>query len=153
MNGLEISLDELVPHRAPMRLLDRMITVSDTDAVAETMVRANNPLFVAGRGLPGYAGIEMMAQAIAAIDGMKCKVSGLQPKIGFLLGCRRYSVSCSDFPEGIRLRILAKMVFTNGEMFNFECRIEDEAGGDIAQASMNVYAPADPMTFLKAGAT
>ena len=103
--------------------------------------------------MPGYAGIEMMAQAIAAIDGMKRKVDGLPPKIGFLLGCRRYSVSCSDFPEGMRLRILAKMVFTNGEMFNFECRIEDEAGGDIAQASMNVYAPADPMTFLKAGAT
>ncbi|HEY4124850.1 MAG TPA: hypothetical protein VGM36_09565 [Rhizomicrobium sp.] len=152
MSGLDISLDELVPHRPPMRFLDRMISVSDSEAVAETIVRADNPLFVAGRGLPGYAGLEMMAQAIAAIDGMKRKVSGLPPKIGFLLGCRRYNVSRSDFGEGMRLRIVANMVFTNGEMFNFECRIEDEAGCELAQASMNVYAPVDPMAFLKAGA-
>ncbi len=152
MSGFDVSLDELVPHRAPMRFLDSMIAVSDTEAVAETMVRADNPLFVAGVGLPGYAGLEMMAQAIAAIDGMKRKVSGLPPKIGFLLGCRRYNVSCSDFAEGARLRIEAKMVFTNGEMFNFECRIEDETGSELAQASMNVYAPADPMAFLKGGA-
>ena len=152
MNSFEVSLDELVPHRAPMRFLDRMIFVSDTEAVAETVVRADNPLFVAGTGLPGYAGLEMMAQAIAAIDGMKRKAGGLPPKIGFLLGCRRYSVSRSDFAEGMRLRIVAKMVFTNGEMFNFECRIEDGAGEEIAHASMNVYAPADPTAFLKAGA-
>jgi predicted hotdog family 3-hydroxylacyl-ACP dehydratase len=152
MNGFEVSLDELVSHRPPMRFLDRMISVSDSEAVAETLVRADNPLFVAGAGLPGYAGLEMMAQAIAAIDGMKRKAGGLPPKIGFLLGCRRYSVLCADFAEGMRLRIVAKMVFTNGEMFNFECRIEDETGKELALASMNVYAPADPAAFLKAGA-
>jgi predicted hotdog family 3-hydroxylacyl-ACP dehydratase len=151
MNAFDMPLDELVPHRPPMRFLDRMISVDEVEAVAETVVRPDNPLFVATTGLPGYAGLEMMAQAIAAIDGMKRRTGGLPPKIGFLLGCRRYSVSCSSFAEGMKLHIVAKMVFTNGEMFNFECHIEDEEGAELAQASLNVYAPADPMTFLKAG--
>jgi len=151
MSGFEIALDELVPHRAPMRFLDHMIAVGEAEAVAETTVRTDNPLFVPGRGVPAYAGLEMMAQAIAAIDGMKRKAGGLPPKIGFLLGCRRYSVLCEDFEEGLRLRITANMVFTNGEMFNFDCRIDDDEGRQLARASMNVYAPNDPMLFLKAG--
>jgi len=147
-----VPLDELVAHRPPMRFLDRMIAVSENDALAETVVSSANPLFVPGRGLPAYAGIEMMAQAIASIDGMKRKVGGLPPKIGFLLGCRRYAVNCAEFPEDMRLRIAAKMVFSDGEMFAFECRIEDEAGVEVAKANMNVYAPADPRAFLQDGA-
>ena len=134
-----------------MRLLDRMIEVSDSAAIAETVVSAVSPLFVPGRGMPAYTGLEMMAQAIAAIDGMKRKMDGLPPKIGFLLGCRRYSVRCADFEEGKRLKIVVKMVFSDGEMFAFECRIDDEDGGALAKANMSVYAPANPLAYLKDG--
>lgn len=152
MSMTDLSLEDLVPHHPPMRFLDRMIAVSPSEAVAETIVRTSNPLFVPGRGLPGYAGLEMMAQAIAAIDGMKRKTDGLPPKIGFLLSCRRYHVTSAHFAEGAHLRITATMVFTTGEMFNFDCRIEDEHGDELAKASMNVYAPADPSAFLTSGA-
>lgn len=148
MSDFHIPLDDLIAHRPPMRFLDRMITVDDTVAVAETTVRSDNPMFVPGRGLPAYSGLEMMAQAIAAIDGMKRKTEGLPPKIGFLLGCRRYSVACRDFAENARLRITANMVFSDGAMFAFECRIDDESGAMLANANMNVFAPADPQTFL-----
>lgn len=152
MSMTDLPLEDLVPHHPPMRFLDRMIAVSPSEAVAETTVRTSNPLFVPGRGLPGYAGLEMMAQAISAIDGMKRKTDGLPPKIGFLLGCRRYHVTSAHFAEGARLRITATMVFTTGEMFNFDCRIEDDQGIELAKAAMNVYAPADPSAFLTPGA-
>ena len=126
-----------------------MIEVSDSAAIAETVVSAVSPLFVPGRGMPAYTGLEMMAQAIAAIDGMKRKMDGLPPKIGFLLGCRRYSVRCADFEEGKRLKIVVKMVFSDGEMFAFECRIDDEDGSPLAKANMSVYAPANPLAYLK----
>ena len=152
MSAVDVSLDELIAHRSPMRFLDRMIAVSDTEAVAETVVRPDNPLFISGRGLPAYAGIEMMAQAIAAIDGMKRKMDGLPPKIGFLLGCRRYKVRCANFEEDMRLNITAKMVFSDSAMFVFECRIDGDGGTQLAEANMSVYAPADPLAFLKDGA-
>ena len=126
-----------------------MIEVSDSAAIAETVVSAVSPLFVPGRGMPAYTGLEMMAQAIAAIDGMKRKMDGLPPKIGFLLGCRRYSVRCADFEEGKRLKIVVKMVFSDGEMFAFECRIDDGDGSPLAKANMSVYAPANPLAYLK----
>lgn len=151
MATLDIPLDDLIAHRAPMRFLDRMIKVTDKDAVAEAVVRADNPLFVPGRGLPAYVGLEMMAQAIAAIDGMKRKMENLPPKIGFLLGCRRYSAHCANFEEDKRLNIVATMVFGDNAMFAFECRIDDEDGTELAKANMSVYAPADPLAFLKDG--
>ena len=147
-----VPLDDLIAHRAPMRFLDRMIAIGTEEALAETVVTTGNPLFVPGRGLPAYTGLEMMAQAIASIDGFKRLQSGQAPKIGFLLGCRRYTVDRADFAEGTKLRIGAKMVFGDGEMFAFECRIDGEDGAEIAKANMSVYAPKDPEKFLKDGA-
>jgi predicted hotdog family 3-hydroxylacyl-ACP dehydratase len=147
-----VPLDELVPHRPPMRFLDRVIAVSESEITAETIVSKSNPMFNPGRGLPAYAGLEMMAQAVAAIDGMKCRSGGMPPKIGFLLGTRRYRVSCAAFAEDMRLVISARMVFSDGAMMTFECRIEDSEGVEIADASMNVYAPSDPEAFLKGSA-
>src|ERR1700722_6980635 len=148
MTAFAIPLDELISHRRPMCFLDRIVSVSDRQAVAETLVAADNPLFVCGRGLPAYAGLEMMAQAIAAIDGMKRKLNGLPPKTGFLLGCRRYTVQRPIFEENMRLRIFADMVFDDGAMFAFECRIDDENDVPLAHANMSVFAPADPTAFL-----
>lgn len=151
MTAAEFSLDELVAHRAPMRFIHRAISINDGEAVVETIVGPDNPLFIPGRGLPAYAGLEMMAQTIAVIDGMKQKLEGLPPKIGFLLGCRRYSVDRVAFEENLRLKITATMVFSDGEMFAFECRIDGADGAAIAQANMNVYAPHDPDAYLKDG--
>jgi len=142
-------IDDVLLHRPPMRFLDRIVSISESEAIAETEVSPANPMFVPGRGLPAYAGIEMMAQAIASIDGMKRQTSGLPPKIGFLLGCRKYSVRGNEFPEGMLLRITVNQVFGDGEMFSFECRIDDQDGGEVARANMNVYAPADPRKFLE----
>ncbi len=47
---------------------------------------------------------------------------------------------------------MAKMVFGDGAMFAFECRIDDDKGAKLASASMSVYAPDDPVAFLKDGA-
>ena len=70
-----LAIDEFIVHRPPMRLLDRIISISENDALAETVVRSDNPFFEPGRGLPAYVGLEMMAQAIAAIDGRKRRAS------------------------------------------------------------------------------
>ncbi len=146
-------LDDLIVHRPPMRLLDRAISVSEHEAVAEFTVRRDNPLVSPGRGLPGYAGLELMAQTIALIDGTKCHRDGRPAKIGFLLGCRRYTVDCDEFVVGIRLIITVQMVFCGGDMYSFDCRIDDGDGRKLAAANLNVYAPRDPQAFLKDGTT
>ncbi len=146
-------LDHLLMHRPPMRLLDRAISISEHEAVAELTVREDIPFIAPGRGLPAYAGLELMAQSIGLIDGFKCYCEGLPPKIGFLLGCRRYTTACDTFAIGSRLIVTVQMVFNGGEMYSFECRIADPEGRELAKASLNVFAPRDPPTFLKDGTT
>jgi predicted hotdog family 3-hydroxylacyl-ACP dehydratase len=147
MMQAQSSLDELVVHRAPMRLLDRIVSVTDCEVEAEAHIGADNPFFERECGLPAYVGLEMMAQAIAAIDGEKRRQNGRPAKIGFLLGCRRYVTHVPNFAEGMRLTVRAKMVFDDNEMFAFDCSIED-GNGTLAVANMKVYAPSDPLAFL-----
>jgi predicted hotdog family 3-hydroxylacyl-ACP dehydratase len=142
-----ISLDELIAHRDPMRLVDRLVEISETHAIAEADIRQGSLFFSADRNVPAYVGLEMMAQTIAAIDGKTQRNAGRPPKIGFLLGCRRYNAASSVFAEGDLLTIFANMVFTDGAMFSFDCRIA-RGGAEIANASLNVYAPANPQTLL-----
>ena len=52
MSDAEMPIDEFIVHRPPMRLLDRIISVTDTDASAELVVRPDNPFFESGRGIP-----------------------------------------------------------------------------------------------------
>jgi predicted hotdog family 3-hydroxylacyl-ACP dehydratase len=147
MTAREIPIEELIVHRPPMRLLDRIVSVSESDAVAETTVRSDNPFFESGRGVPAYFGLEMMAQAIAAIDGEKRRRSGLPPNIGFLLGCRHYASKRASFAESEKLTVAVSMVFGDSAMFAFDCRLDDEQG-EVATANLKVYAPADPQAFL-----
>jgi predicted hotdog family 3-hydroxylacyl-ACP dehydratase len=147
MSETEPHIDEFVVHRPPMRLLDRIVSVTDTDASAELVVRSDNPFFETERGIPAYVGLEMMAQAIAVIDGAQRRNSGLPAKLGFLLGCRRYSARCESFPLGARLIVTVNKVFGEGEMLAFDCRIDDEQG-EAATANIKVYAPANPQDFL-----
>jgi predicted hotdog family 3-hydroxylacyl-ACP dehydratase len=147
MKADELPIDEFIVHRLPMRLLDRIIAVGENDAVAETVVHADNPFFEPGRGLPAYVGLEMMAQAIALIDGGKRRNSGLPANIGFLLGCRRYISKRASFAENEKLTVAATMVFGDSAMFAFDCRLNDEQG-EVATANLKVYAPADPQAFL-----
>jgi predicted hotdog family 3-hydroxylacyl-ACP dehydratase len=145
-------LDDLIMHRPPMRLLDRAIEIDTQHATAELTVRDDIPFVLPGRGMPAYAGLELMAQTIGMIDGFKCWSEGLPPKIGFLLGCRRYTVACDAFAVGIRLIVSVDMVFNGGEMYSFECRIADSEGKELATATLNVFAPRDPQAFLRDGA-
>lgn len=142
-------IEELIPHRQGMLLLDRVIS-SEGDVVrSEATVRRDNIFFKRGRGVPAYVGFEFMAQTISASDGLKRRDQGKKPAIGLLLGCRRYSAARPFFVEGETLTIESKSLLGEEGMASFECRIFDSAGAELAKAVINVYRPADPEAFLR----
>src|SRR5450830_981789 len=77
----------LVPHAAPMLLLDRVLRVDAETLCAEVAIRPDS-LFYGERGIGAWVGIEYMAQAIAAYAGYHAQQRGEPVKIGFLLGAR-----------------------------------------------------------------
>jgi predicted hotdog family 3-hydroxylacyl-ACP dehydratase len=147
MSYLPLPIEELVPHRAPMLLLDRVMNVTETTVVAEFTVRSDMPLLNAQGDLPAWVGIEIMAQTIAAWSGYQERIAGFEPQIGFLLGTRKYDTNVSAFSSGAVLHVTAELVFRDGPMGVFDCAIAcDDAV--IASARLTTYQP-DPEKLEK----
>ena len=83
-----ITLDQVLPHRDTMRWLDRLLSHDENTVIAEAWVRESHVLAV-DQGVPAWAGIEYMAQAIATWAGCRALAKNEPIKIGFLLGTRK----------------------------------------------------------------
>jgi predicted hotdog family 3-hydroxylacyl-ACP dehydratase len=145
-------IQDLVPHASGMLLIDRVIAADGQTVRSETMIRPDSIFFQRGRGMPAYVGFELMAQTISAYDGLNRRKKGKKPAIGFLLGCRAYKAAESFFAEGQTLRIEVTSLLGEEGMASFDCRILDEGDAELASATINVYRPADPETFLQSQA-
>ncbi len=139
---------DAVPHAGAMRLIDELLRADDEQCVARATVRATQ-LFVDEAGMPGWVGIEYMAQTIAAWAGVQAWRAGGQPGIGFLLGSRRYECDVPAFPVGSVLTIAARaeLIGENG-LGMFSCTLSLD-GRDVARANVSVFQPADAQAFLQ----
>lgn len=149
MNTL-YAIEDVVPHRQDMCLLER-ITQWDQDTLEAELVVPESGLFVENGEVPAWVGIEYMAQAIAAWAGCRARRAGREPNIGFLLGSRRYTSTRDVFPSGTRLRIDARceLLADNG-LGMFACSLQ--AGDEQwAVANVSVFEPADAMAYLESG--
>ncbi|WP_297573157.1 hypothetical protein [uncultured Deefgea sp.] len=144
---------EVLPHAAPMILLDRIIQFDAHSLTAALTVPAdslfNDPIL---GGVPAYVAIEYMAQAIAALDGCHARRSGQAPKIGFLLGTRHFASNVPCFKPGTQLTICVNEVIKgdNG-MAVFAASVNGVTtdGQVIAvNARINGFQPENPSDFL-----
>lgn len=144
---IDCPIIDIVPHAGPMCLLDRALEADADSLVAELAIRPDNP-FMQAEGVPGWVGIEYMAQAIAAWAGWQARLHGQPPKVGFLLGSRRYNCTRSWLRTGdnLHIEILRQFQSDNG-LGQFDCRISC-AGELIADAALTVFEPADTRQFL-----
>ena len=139
----EIAIAELLPHQAPMLLLDRLLDYRGQRVRCETRVGARHGLLIDEQGnLPAWVGLELMAQTIAAWAGMRGRERGEPVRIGMLLGSRQYRCQVPAFAAGELLVIEAECLLEDGGMASFECRI---LRGDepCAEARLSTYLPGD----------
>lgn len=138
---------ELLPHAGPAILIDAIVAdAADTiDAVAH--ITAAHPYYVDGRGVPSWIGIELMAQAIAAHAGLTGRRERRPPRMGMLLGTRRYAATAAWFADGARLEIHAERAFGNeGGMAACDCRIR--CGGETLAEATIIIAEMEADTVL-----
>ncbi len=138
MNIAGVPIHELLPHEPPMVLLDRILSYEESKLVTEITIRPGIP-FYDEDGVPGWIGIEYMAQSVAAHAGVQARLRDAPPSVGFLLGTRAYVCSVTQFPLGARLKILVEPLFEELGLAAFSCCIE--IGSPIASAMINVYQP------------
>jgi len=105
---LPLAAEELMPHRPPMRLVDRLVEYADKTGVVEAEVAADG-LLVDGEGrLDEIALAELMAQAYAVIKGYAARLDSLPVRKGFLVGIRKMQFE-RPVRAGDRLRIVIRM--------------------------------------------
>lgn len=138
MDPTRIPVAEVVPHEAPMVLLDRILSFDATTLVAEVAIGPDT-LFAEADGVPAWVGLEYMAQAVAAHAGLEARLRGEPPAVGYLLGTRAFRATVAAFAPGTTLTVHVEALFVELGLGAFACRIESD--GVLAQAKINVYQP------------
>lgn len=132
---------QLLPHRPPMLLLNRLLSVSDSAAQAEVEINPHASFFSAGKGVPSWIGVEYMGQTAALIAGYQLQCGTVEPHIGLLLGTRKYSAFTPWFEEGSSLVISCSQAAVVGQsLANFQCEIHDKKTRRLyATAKLSVF--------------
>ncbi|GLP97041.1 hotdog family protein [Paraferrimonas sedimenticola] len=132
---------ELVPHRGPMLLLNRVIWAQEKSICCEVDISPQSTFFLPDlAAVPCHIGIEYMAQCIAALAGVEYWRAKKPIPIGLLLGGRRYQSNGQSFSAGTKLNIFAEELIRDGAMGVYQCRIELN-GQQLASCQINTYVP------------
>jgi radical SAM protein with 4Fe4S-binding SPASM domain len=83
--------EDLIPQKDPMRVVDRLVSVTPESAVVE--VQVSSTPFVSGNGcLDETVHFELMAQSVAAMNGYQHRGNNGKPANGLLLGARNLKI-------------------------------------------------------------
>ncbi len=142
-------LEQLLPHRSPMILIDRLIAVNGQEGICEVTVSPHS-MFLEASGIPAFVGVEYMAQSIAAYGGYQAYLAHEPIAVGLLLGTRRLELYCQFFELGQTLRIHVAQVWGKHELMRFRCSITSAAAGALLQqAELNVFRPKALQAYLE----
>ncbi|MDA5562453.1 hypothetical protein PJK54_02050 [Cobetia sp. MMG027] len=135
-----------VPHEAGMCLLDEVLAC-DEHSLSASVRPSPEDLFAEQDGagqavIPAWVGLEWMAQAIAAWSGLQAARTGQSPRVGFLLGSRRYESDLPAFACGQRWQIDVQLDYrADNGLGAFKATLSDEHGTQVARAGVNVFEP------------
>lgn len=124
-------------------LLNDCLDAGDDFVAARCLIGDNCRLFRQPDGRFGsWLLIELMAQTIGVFAGLKNRTQGLAPRIGFLLGTRRFETKIGFLHDGDEVVVKAKCIFLGQEGLpsQFQCQAEIN-GNTVATANLTVYEP------------
>jgi predicted hotdog family 3-hydroxylacyl-ACP dehydratase len=149
--GVPYRVEDLVPHRGPMSLLDSIEDYGE-DWLRAGLILHPASAFAGPTGVPGWAGIEYMAQAASAFGGIEQVQRGESPSIGLLIGSRYYRCMVDTIPFETPLQVLARIALRDSEDFAaYECTL---SAGErrLADCTLKAYRPRDLRTLLQGAA-
>lgn len=127
-------MQDLIPHRPPMLLLDQVLAMTENQLWALVSIQENT-FFYESYGVPACIGIEYLAQAAAAffslrsMSGDQTSLHGDSPRPGMLIGSRNYQANTAYFVKGAKLIV---RVCLNNAKQNITTSNLVKINGDIA---------------------
>ncbi|SUO97213.1 Uncharacterised protein [Suttonella ornithocola] len=138
----------LLPQSGRMAMISRIVEYGDNWLSAESDIDEQH-IFVEEGQLPAWAAIEIMAQTIAALAGVRAQALGEPVKTGFLLGTRKFNAIQASFavPCILRSEIEEAMIDANG-FGVYACRLLNQQNMLLAEANINVFCPPNIQDFI-----
>ena len=142
-------ISEVLPHTGPMLLLDELLDFGEEHVSCGLRIRPDSQFCDGLYGVPGWVGIEYMAQTMCAFSGVEEVRAGLKPTIGLLLGSRRYQSEVDWFALGAELVIRAQLQLRDeNNLVAFQCTIH-HGPRQIARGDVKAYRPKDLMSVIR----
>ncbi|MGS2718096.1 ApeP family dehydratase [Eionea flava] len=144
-NRFDSRIFDLIPHRPPMLLINRILNVDINCSSSLVLVDPETPFFEKGKGVPAWVGIEYMGQTAALIAGHRLMKKLIEPHLGFLIGTRSYNAEVSYFKPGTTLKVSCIEGTIVAEGFTkFDCEIanydaETDSEKLLATSSLSVF--------------
>lgn len=134
---LTVSIGELLPHRPPMVLIDRLIGSTSESVTCEVEISRDCP-YATASGIANVVALECMAQAAGVFVGLSDLREGRPIRRGYLIGVNNAEFTVDGFALGTLLRVSATKVAGGDPLASFECKAAVE-GDEVANAVINVY--------------
>ncbi len=110
--ALPCPAEELIPHRPPMRLIERLIAIDGKNGIVEARVGAAALLTDVDGMLEDVALVEIMAQSYATLKGYIDRRDQIPVRQGFLVGIKKMvrhaSVQADDLLQ-VHIRTAAEL--------------------------------------------
>jgi predicted hotdog family 3-hydroxylacyl-ACP dehydratase len=94
---LPLEAEQLVPHRRPVCMIDRLVEYTEESGVVEALLRSDNLLVGEDGALDRTAYMELIAQAYAAFKGYHDLLHEMPVKKGFLVVVKRMECKGDGF--------------------------------------------------------
>jgi 3-hydroxyacyl-[acyl-carrier-protein] dehydratase len=137
--SLPFEAELLVPHRRPIRMIDRLVEFRDKSGVVEALVSSDNLLVGEDGTLDCIAFVEIIAQAYAAVKGYYNLSHNIPVKKGFLVAVKHIECNGEAY-LGNLLRVNASTISEIGDYAIAEGVVmrEEEV---LASASLTLWIP------------
>ncbi|MEP6860671.1 MAG: hypothetical protein ABJE66_08640 [Deltaproteobacteria bacterium] len=126
-----MQLEQYLPHRPPMLLLDEVVELGATRSVCRARIKPDCVFATAGVIHPA-ALIEFMAQCCATLMAARTG----EPRPGMIVSCREIDFFVDELRVGDQLELVADRLTGETQLAVFECKVA-RAGDVIATMQLS----------------
>lgn len=146
------AIQELLPHREPMILLDEVRDATEASITCSVELRPGSS-FVENGSVQAFVTVEYMAQCVATYAGLKAYRRGDRVQTGYLIGVSTVDLAVDQIDVGELLIVRANHIWGDDSLGKFECTV-DSNGLRVAAGVLTVFqGDPDAVELARAGRT
>ena len=134
---IDINIEEIIPHRDRMKLIQEVLEADDEKAVTASVVNERWPLY-SDNAVNPIVLIELVAQTAGIATGYKNKKETGKGVSGWLVGIKKADFFIDKILAGTRLISQAKILYEHEAYGVFQGSVSSEAG-KLAEMELQLF--------------